>query len=107
MAIVIANQQSHSQPAVTLSPVFSSDCLKSGTLIGSYLSLVAQVQNEDPTHEKLQLFNKLWTMSFAPDSILIFSTGRSPALFCELWVRLIAHDYLVSLLSCDMYSALT
>jgi hypothetical protein len=45
-----------------------------------------QVQNEDPTHEQLQLFNKLWNISFAHDSILVFSTGRSPALFHQLWV---------------------
>jgi hypothetical protein len=47
---------------------------------------VQQVQNEDPTHEQLQLFNKLWNISFAHDSILVFSTGRSPALFHQLWV---------------------
>eukprot|EP00775_Hariotina_reticulata_P009955 gene9955-10110_t len=43
------------------------------------------VQNEDPTHERLQLFNKLWTIHFAHDSLLVFSTGRSPNLFCNLW----------------------
>lgn len=46
-----------------------------------------QVQNEDPTHERLQLFNRLWASHFAGDSLLVFSTGRSPALFAELWVR--------------------
>jgi hypothetical protein len=46
-----------------------------------------QVQNEDPTHERLQLFNRLWAAAFAADSLLVFSTGRSPALFAELWVR--------------------
>jgi hypothetical protein len=48
--------------------------------------LCEQVQNEDPTHERLQLFNKLWTIHFAHDSLLVFSTGRSPNLFCNLWV---------------------
>jgi hypothetical protein len=46
-----------------------------------------QVQNEDLSHEKLQMFNKLWTINFSQDSLLIFSTGRSPNLFCQLWVR--------------------
>lgn len=49
--------------------------------------ITAQVQNEDLSHEKLQMFNKLWTINFSHDSLLIFSTGRSPNLFCQLWVR--------------------
>uniref|UniRef100_A0A383VZ45 Sucrose-phosphatase n=1 Tax=Tetradesmus obliquus TaxID=3088 RepID=A0A383VZ45_TETOB len=43
------------------------------------------VQNEDLTHEKLQLFNRLWSINFSGDSLLVFSTGRSPNLFCQLW----------------------
>ncbi|KAF8068240.1 SPP1 [Scenedesmus sp. PABB004] len=43
------------------------------------------VQNEDPTHQRLQAFNRLWSVSFAHDSLLVFSTGRSPHLFCQLW----------------------
>jgi hypothetical protein len=45
-----------------------------------------QVQNEDLTHEKLQVFNRLWSINFSGDSLLVFSTGRSPNLFCQLWV---------------------
>jgi hypothetical protein len=45
-----------------------------------------QVQNEDLTHEKLQMFNRLWSINFSGDSLLVFSTGRSPNLFCQLWV---------------------
>jgi hypothetical protein len=45
-----------------------------------------QVQNEDLTHEKLQMFNRLWSINFSGDSLLVFSTGRSPNLFCLLWV---------------------
>jgi hypothetical protein len=52
-------------------------------LITSFL----QVQNEDLTHEKLQIFNRLWSINFSGDSLLVFSTGRSPNLFCQLWVR--------------------
>eukprot|EP00878_Enallax_costatus_P000447 GHUV01000538.1.p1 GENE.GHUV01000538.1~~GHUV01000538.1.p1 ORF type:complete len:517 (+),score=116.35 GHUV01000538.1:170-1552(+) len=45
------------------------------------------VQNEDPTHERLQMFNRLWSINFAHDSLLVFSTGRSPNLFCQLWAE--------------------
>jgi hypothetical protein len=45
------------------------------------------VQNEDLSHERLQMFNRLWSINFSADSLLIFSTGRSPTLFCQLWVR--------------------
>jgi hypothetical protein len=51
--------------------------------------LLSQVQNEDLSHERLQMFNKLWTINFSHDSLLIFSTGRSPNLFCQLWVSLL------------------
>jgi hypothetical protein len=49
--------------------------------------MTSQVQNEDPTHEHLALFNRLWSIHLAQHSILVFSTGRSPTLFLELWVR--------------------
>ena len=48
------------------------------------------VQNEDPEHHSLLNFNRLWCRSgLAIDSMLVFSTGRSPTLYRELWVRVI------------------
>jgi len=62
-----------------------------------------QVQNEDLSHERLQMFNRLWTINFSHDSLLIFSTGRSPNLFCQLWVSAAAR-YLHALPMLTMYS---
>ena len=46
------------------------------------------VQNEDPCHEALLEFNRMWVSDFGASSLLLFSTGRSPALFTELWVSI-------------------
>lgn len=46
-----------------------------------------QVDHKDGTHDKLRAFNRLWLSQFAADSLLVFSTGRSPELFHELAVR--------------------
>lgn len=45
------------------------------------------MDHSDATHDKLLRFNRLWVTEFAPDSLLVFSTGRSPLLFHELAVR--------------------
>ncbi|PNH06984.1 Sucrose-phosphatase 1 [Tetrabaena socialis] len=43
------------------------------------------VQNEDPTHRRLLTFNAVWQSSAAHDSLLVYSTGRSPRLYRQLW----------------------
>ncbi|GLC60342.1 hypothetical protein PLESTB_001601800 [Pleodorina starrii] len=44
------------------------------------------VQNEDTTHKHLLTFNALWHMyDTASRNLLVYSTGRSPRLYRELW----------------------
>eukprot|EP00967_Tisochrysis_lutea_P017164 scaffold19420_cov19-Tisochrysis_lutea.AAC.3 len=46
------------------------------------------VQNEDPTHKRLLAFDHSWLANGAASSgqkLLVFSTGRSPELFKQLW----------------------
>jgi hypothetical protein len=45
-----------------------------------------QVNHNEVIHEDLLRFNRLWLTEFAADSLLVFSTGRSPELFRELGV---------------------
>ena len=45
-----------------------------------------QVDHADPTHASLLAFNRLWVSQFGADSLLVFSTGRSPELFHALAV---------------------
>lgn len=47
---------------------------------------VPQVDHGDFNHAALRAFNRLWVSAYAPDSLLVFSTGRSPPLFHELAV---------------------
>lgn len=55
--------------------------------------LAQQVDHNDATHDKLRRFNRLWLTDFAPDSLLVFSSGRSPELFHELAVRCQARQF--------------
>lgn len=63
------------------------------------------VDHNDATHENLLRFNRLWTTEFEPDSLLIFSTGRSPHLFRELAdeVPLLTPDVLVCSVGTEIF----
>ena len=50
------------------------------------ISLMLQVDHEDKQNAALNAFNELWKSKFAEDSLLVFSTGRSLALYNELRV---------------------
>lgn len=45
-----------------------------------------QVDHDDKQNAALKAFNELWKSKFAEDSLLVFSTGRSLALYNELRV---------------------
>nr|BAK74738.1 sucrose phosphate phosphatase [Klebsormidium flaccidum] len=42
------------------------------------------VDHHDANNERLASFNKLWESEFSHDSLLVFSTGRSPVLYEQL-----------------------
>jgi sucrose-6-phosphatase len=44
------------------------------------------VDHDDKEHAALNKFGQLWKDKFAADSLLVFSTGRSHALYEELRV---------------------
>lgn len=46
-----------------------------------------QADHDDKEHKALNAFNELWRSKFAQDSLLVFSTGRSHALYTQLQVR--------------------
>ena len=50
------------------------------------ICLMLQVDHEDKQNAALNAFNELWKSKFAEDSLLVFSTGRSLALYNELRV---------------------
>lgn len=56
------------------------------------------MNHKDAVHEDLLRFNRLWLANCAPDSLLVFSTGRSPELFRELAVSALgsAQTYLLA-----------
>ena len=45
------------------------------------------MDHNDKENKSLHAFNDLWAKKFAKDSLLVFSTGRSYALYQELRVR--------------------
>ncbi len=44
------------------------------------------VQHGDPQHRLLRKFNQTWRKELGLAAALVYSTGRSPSLFQELWV---------------------
>lgn len=50
----------------------------------SYILFLWQVDHHDPENTSLLKFNALWESTYKHDSILVFSTGRSPTLYNEL-----------------------
>ena len=44
------------------------------------------MDHDDKEHKALTAFKELWAKRFAEDCLLIFSTGRSHALFTKLQV---------------------
>ncbi len=62
------------------SRALSSTCAKGALLFAS------QVDHDDKEHAALNKFGQLWKDNFASDSLLVFSTGRSHALYEELRV---------------------
>lgn len=49
-----------------------------------------QADHDDKEHKALNAFNDLWRSKFAHDSLLVFSTGRSHALYSQLRARPLA-----------------
>ena len=58
------------------------------------ISTFMQVDHNDKENKALNAFNQLWESKFAKDSLLVFSTGRSHALYSELRVKTGTHPVL-------------
>jgi hypothetical protein len=52
---------------------------------------LVQIDHNEADHEHLLAFNRLWTTHFASNSLLIYSTGRSPELYHKLAVSMVLH----------------
>ena len=50
------------------------------------VSFAPQVDHNDHDNKALLAFNQLWENKFAKDSLLVFSTGRSHAVYSDLRV---------------------
>ena len=65
----------------------------------------SQVDHNDKENAALNAFNRLWESKFAQDSLLVFSTGRSHALYTELRVC-VPGSHLLSLRYVQLYLGL-
>ena len=59
-------------------------CILLPARVPADLNCWLQVDHNDKEHAALTAFKQLWAQHFAKDSLLVFSTGRSHALFREL-----------------------
>lgn len=92
MAAASAASETESRPLAVLSDKLQEKRL----MVVSDLDFT-MVDHNDPSHDALIKFNLLWAAEFAQDSILVFSTGRSPSKFQDLkgQVPLLTPDVLI------------
>ena len=74
------------QSAPSVAADWHADVYSAWHLAPISICLMLQVDHEDKQNAALNAFNELWKSKFAEDSLLVFSTGRSLALYNELRV---------------------
>lgn len=59
-------------------------CLHFLFLFFGCFPLLTQVDHKDENSDSLRRFSALWDEKYVKDSLLVYSTGRSPSLYLEL-----------------------